>query len=51
VRLGLHLPVAKGLVAAAEQAARLGTGCLQVFAGNPRSWTQRPLDPAVAAGR
>jgi deoxyribonuclease-4 len=49
VRLGFHLPVAKGLVAAAEQAARLGTGCLQIFAGNPRSWTQRPLDPAVAA--
>lgn len=49
MRLGFHLPVARGLVAAAEQAARLGTGCLQIFAGNPRSWTQRPLDPAVAA--
>lgn len=49
MRLGFHLPVAKGLVVAAEQAARLGTGCLQVFAGNPRSWTQRPLDPEKAA--
>lgn len=49
MRLGFHLPVARGLRAAADQAARLGTGCLQVFAGNPRSWTQRPLDPAGAA--
>lgn len=49
MRLGFHLPVAKGLVAAAEQAAGMGTECLQVFAGNPRSWIQRPLDPGVAA--
>lgn len=49
MRLGFHLPVAGGLVKAAEQAQRLGTECLQIFAGNPRSWTQKPLDPSVAA--
>jgi len=48
VRLGFHLPVAGGLVRAAEQAQRLGTGCLQIFSGNPRGWSQKPLDQAEA---
>ncbi|MFH1057891.1 MAG: deoxyribonuclease IV [Pseudomonadota bacterium] len=50
MKIGFHLPVAGGLVKAAEQAQRLGTDCLQIFAGNPRSWTQKPLDPELAAG-
>lgn len=48
VRLGFHLPIAGGLLRAVAVARSLGLGCLQIFAGNPRSWSQRPLDEALA---
>lgn len=48
MRLGFHLSIAGGLPRAVREAQALGLGCLQIFAGNPRSWSQRPLDPAQA---
>jgi deoxyribonuclease-4 len=48
VRLGFHLSIAGGLPRAVREAQALRLDCLQIFAGNPRSWSQRPLDPAQA---
>ena len=48
MRLGFHLSVAGGLLQAVKGARALGLECLQIFAGNPRSWSQRPLLPAQA---
>lgn len=48
MRLGFHLPVAGGLLRAVGAARSLGLECLQIFAGNPRSWSQRPLDEGLA---
>jgi len=44
VRKGFHLSIAGGVRRAAEQALALGLDCLQIFAGNPRGWSQKPLD-------
>lgn len=49
MRLGFHMPVAAGLVKAVEASAGLGLACLQVFAGNPRGWSPKPLAPELAA--
>ncbi|MEW5911881.1 MAG: deoxyribonuclease IV [Thermodesulfobacteriota bacterium] len=49
MRFGLHLSVAQGLPATLAQAKRLRLECLQIFAGNPRTWQQKPLDPEQAA--
>lgn len=49
MRLGLHLAVAGGLAKALAAARYMSLECLQIFAGNPRSWTQRPLDEDLAA--
>jgi deoxyribonuclease-4 len=43
------MPVAGGLLRAVEASAALGLGCLQIFAGNPRGWSPKPLDPGLAA--
>ena len=48
MRLGFHLPIAGGLLKAVGAARTLGLDCLQIFAGNPRSWSQRPLDQDLA---
>ncbi|MFH1035864.1 MAG: deoxyribonuclease IV [Pseudomonadota bacterium] len=42
------MSIAGGLVKAVEGARAMGLGCLQIFAGNPRSWSQRQLDEAQA---
>jgi len=43
VRLGVHVPVAGGLVRAARRARSLRCECLQIFARNPRGWRARSL--------
>jgi deoxyribonuclease-4 len=45
-RLGAHLPVAGGTVAAAERAHAIGATALQVFADNPTAWRRRAEPPA-----
>jgi deoxyribonuclease IV len=40
-RLGAHLPIADGLVRAAERATAIGADALQVFADNPTAWGRR----------
>ena len=49
LRLGVHLPLAKGLGAALEAAKRLRLESVQIFSGNPRSFTPKELDPDQAA--
>jgi deoxyribonuclease-4 len=39
--LGAHLAVGGGLVKAADRAAAVGAGGLQIFTGNPTGWTRR----------
>ena len=39
--LGAHLAVGGGLVKAADRAAEVGAGGLQIFTGNPTGWTRR----------
>jgi len=45
-RLGAHLPVANGTVAAAERAHAIGAATLQIFADNPTAWRRRSEPPA-----
>ncbi len=40
-RLGIHLPLAHGLVRAVERAAAIGADGVQVFADNPTAWRRR----------
>jgi deoxyribonuclease-4 len=49
VRLGVHIRIAGGLIKALDSAAQLGCETVQLFAGNPNSWAQKPLDPDTAA--
>ncbi len=49
MRLGIHLSAAGGPSRAALAAGRLGLECLQIFAGTPRTWKQKPLTKAEAA--
>ena len=52
MRLGVHVPVAGGLVRAARRARSLRCECLQIFARNPRGWRARsPSDEEVAGFR
>ncbi len=44
-RLGAHLPVAGGTVAAVERAHAIGARTLQVFADNPTAWRRRAEPP------
>jgi deoxyribonuclease-4 len=44
-RLGAHLPLAAGMVRAADRAAAIGASAIQVFADNPTSWRRRPTLP------
>ena len=43
-RLGAHLPLGGGMVAAVDRAAAIGAGALQIFADNPTAWRRR-VDP------
>ena len=40
-RLGAHLPLAGGMVAAVDRAVEIGAGALQIFADNPTAWRRR----------
>ena len=44
-RLGAHLPLAAGLVRAADRAAAIGASAMQVFVDNPTSWRRRSTLP------
>ena len=50
MRLGVHVPVAGGLVRAARRARSLRCECLQIFTRNPRGWRARPLPEDEIAG-
>jgi deoxyribonuclease-4 len=51
-RLGAHLPLAGGMVRAADRAAAIGASAMQVFVDNPTSWRRRPtLPPELPAFR
>jgi len=45
-RLGAHLPLAAGMVRAADRANAIGASAMQVFVDNPTSWRRRPTLPA-----
>ena len=45
-RVGAHLPLAAGMVAAVERAHTIGARALQVFADNPTAWRRR-AEPAA----
>ncbi len=49
-RLGLHLPLASGMVKAADRAGAIGATAVQVFADNPTAWKRR-ADPTGRAPR
>jgi deoxyribonuclease IV len=44
-RLGAHLPLAGGMVRAADRAAEIGATAMQVFVDNPTSWRRRAALP------
>lgn len=43
MRIGFHLPIAKGFEHTGREARRLGCEVAQVFVKNPRSWAQKTL--------
>jgi deoxyribonuclease-4 len=45
-RIGAHLPLAAGMVKAAERARAIGATALQVFGDNPTAWRRRGEPPA-----
>ncbi|MER7247552.1 hypothetical protein [Kribbella sp. NPDC000426] len=48
MRIGSHVAVAGGLVKVGlGEAAAVGAEIVQLFAGNPRSWTPAAVDPAA----
>ena len=47
--IGPHLPLAGGLVRAAERAEQIGAGTIQVFTDNPTAWRRRAAPPAELA--
>jgi deoxyribonuclease-4 len=44
-RLGLHMPLAAGMVKAADRAREIGANAIQVFADNPTAWKRRAEPP------
>ena len=48
MRIGAHFSIVPRFSCAVEEAVSLGCNTLQIFPGNPRSWTKRPLDAAEA---
>ncbi|MGC8634311.1 MAG: deoxyribonuclease IV [Candidatus Limnocylindrales bacterium] len=45
-RVGVHLPLAGGMVKATDRAVAIGATCLQVFSDNPSAWRRRAAPPA-----
>jgi deoxyribonuclease-4 len=45
-RIGVHLPLAGGMVRAVERAHEIGANAIQVFADNPTAWRRRAGPPA-----
>jgi deoxyribonuclease-4 len=45
-RIGAHLPLAGGMVKAAERAHAIGATALQIFGDNPAAWRRRAEPPA-----
>jgi deoxyribonuclease IV len=45
-RLGAHLPLAAGMIRAADRAVAIGASAVQVFVDNPTSWRRRSTLPA-----
>ena len=45
-RVGVHLPLAGGMLKAVDRAIAIGATCLQVFADNPSAWRRRAVLPA-----
>ena len=48
-RLGVHLPLGKGMLKAAERANEIGATALQVFGDNPTAWRRRAEPPGEQA--
>ncbi len=44
MRFGFHLPISGSLLRAVEEARKRRCDALQIFTGNPRSWTRKPLN-------
>ena len=47
MRLGVHVPIAGGLLEAVERAKRLGCTTMQIFSRSPRGGTPPALDPEL----
>jgi deoxyribonuclease IV len=47
--IGPHLPLGPGLLKAADRAAEIGAGAVQVFTDNPTAWRRRREPPAKLA--
>jgi deoxyribonuclease IV len=45
-RLGAHLPLAAGMVKAADRAHEIGASTIQIFTDNPTAWRRRAEPPA-----
>ena len=48
-RLGAHLPLAAGMVKAADRAHAIGADAIQIFTDNPTAWRRRTDPPAELA--
>ena len=48
-RLGLHLPMATGMVKAVDRAHAIGADALQIFVDNPTAWRRREEPPTELA--
>jgi deoxyribonuclease IV len=46
--VGLHLGMAKGLLAVARRSRQIGATALQIFSDNPTAWRRRPEPPPDA---
>ena len=44
-RLGVHLPLATGMVRAVERAHEIGADAIQIFTDNPTAWRRRAEPP------
>lgn len=44
-RLGAHLPLAAGMVRAADRAHEIGADAIQIFSDNPAAWRRRAAPP------
>jgi deoxyribonuclease-4 len=44
-RIGIHLPLGRGLRKAADRAVEIGAGTVQVFVDNPTAWRRRTRPP------